>query len=56
MHHGGQLPGDSVLPSTGSAYSSTPPKTVHGLVPKTFFPKALQEHIGAFLRPGGKSS
>jgi acetamidase/formamidase len=41
---------------TGSAYTSTPPKTVHGLVPKTFFPKSLQRRIGAFLRPGDMTS
>jgi acetamidase/formamidase len=36
---------------TGSAYSSTPPKTVHGLVPKSIFPPDLQERIGLWLRP-----
>ena len=37
---------------TGSAYTSIPPKTVHGLVPKTFFPRPLQEHIGPSCVPG----
>jgi hypothetical protein len=36
---------------TGSAYSSTPPKTVHGMVPKAVFPTDLQERIGFWLRP-----
>jgi acetamidase/formamidase len=36
---------------TGSAYSATPPKTVHGLVPKNVFPLDLQERIGSWLRP-----
>ena len=41
---------------TGSAYSSTPPKTVHGMVPKSVFPKSLQDRIGAWLRPGRDGS
>lgn len=36
---------------TGSAYSSIPPRTVHGLVPKSIFPAELQEKIGRWLRP-----
>jgi acetamidase/formamidase len=36
---------------TGSAYTSTPPKTVHGLVPKSIFPANLQTQIGNWLRP-----
>jgi acetamidase/formamidase len=36
---------------TGSAYSSTPPKTVHGMVPKRVFPESLHERISAWLRP-----
>jgi acetamidase/formamidase len=36
---------------TGSAYSSIPPKTVHGMVPKDVFPSNLQEQIGSWLRP-----
>ncbi len=36
---------------TGSAYTSTPPKTVHGLVPKSIFPAHLQTQIGNWLRP-----
>jgi acetamidase/formamidase len=39
---------------TASAYSSVPPKTVHGMVPKAVFPQALQERIGAWLRADGK--
>jgi acetamidase/formamidase len=37
---------------TGSAYSSVPPKTVHGMVPKSVFPPELQSRIGDWLRPG----
>jgi acetamidase/formamidase len=37
---------------TASAYSSTPPKTVHGMVPKSVFPGHLQKKIDAWLRPG----
>jgi acetamidase/formamidase len=37
---------------TGSAYSSTPPKAVHGMVPKGIFPAGLQQRVGAWLRPG----
>jgi acetamidase/formamidase len=36
---------------TGSAYTSIPPKAVHGMVPKSVFPKDLQDRIGAWLRP-----
>jgi len=36
---------------TGSAYSSIPPKAVHGLVPKSMFPPELQERINHWLRP-----
>jgi acetamidase/formamidase len=36
---------------TGSAYTSTPPKTVHGLVPKSIFPANLETQIGEWLRP-----
>jgi acetamidase/formamidase len=39
---------------TASAYSSVPPKTVHGMVPTAVFPQALQERIGAWLRADGK--
>jgi acetamidase/formamidase len=41
---------------TGSAYSSTPPKTVHGLVPKVLFPPDLQAQIGSWLRPQNPGS
>jgi len=36
---------------TGSAYSSTPAKTVHGMVPKSVFPLDLQNRISHWLRP-----
>jgi len=36
---------------TGSAYSSTPPKTVHGMVPKEVFPTELREKVDNWLRP-----
>ena len=41
---------------TGSAYSSTPPKTVYGMIPKSVFPKELQERIGSWLRPVPQAS
>jgi acetamidase/formamidase len=41
---------------TGSAYSSIPPKTVHGLMPKHIFPRELQDRVGSWLRPGGAAS
>ena len=36
---------------TGSAYASTPPKAVHGMVPKDIFPSALLDRISVWLRP-----
>jgi len=36
---------------TGSAYSSTPPKAVHGLVPKGDFPLDLRRQVESWLRP-----
>jgi acetamidase/formamidase len=36
---------------TGSAYSSIPSKTVHGMVPKSVFPLHLQKRVEAWLRP-----
>jgi hypothetical protein len=36
---------------TASAYSSTPPKAVHGMVPKDIFPAELRGRIAAWLRP-----
>jgi acetamidase/formamidase len=41
---------------TGSAYTSTPPKTVHGMVPKSIFPTALQRRIERWLRPSEKTT
>jgi acetamidase/formamidase len=38
---------------TGSAYSSIPPKAVHGLVPKAIFPAEIRQRIDQWLRPGG---
>jgi acetamidase/formamidase len=36
---------------TGSAYSSTPPKAVHGMVHKSMFPRGLRNGIERWLRP-----
>jgi acetamidase/formamidase len=36
---------------TGSAYSAIPPKTIHGLVPKSVFSTDVQEQISRWLRP-----
>ena len=36
---------------TGSAYSSIPPKAVHGMVPKGIFPPTLQRRIERWLHP-----
>jgi acetamidase/formamidase len=36
---------------TGSAYSSIPPKAVHGMVPKDIFPQPLRRQIERWLRP-----
>ena len=36
---------------TGSAYTSIPPKTVHGMVPKSIFPPTLRSRIEHWLRP-----
>ena len=41
---------------TGSAYTSTPPKTVHGMVPKSIFSTALQRRIERWLRPLEKTT
>ncbi len=40
---------------TGSAYTSIPPKAVHGLVPKSIFPSELVQRIKSWLRPEGGS-
>jgi acetamidase/formamidase len=37
---------------TASAYSSTPPKAVHAVIPKNIFPAALRDQIQRWLRPG----
>jgi acetamidase/formamidase len=36
---------------TGSAYTSIPPKTVHGMVPKSIFSPELTQRITTWLRP-----
>jgi acetamidase/formamidase len=41
---------------TGSAYTSIPPKAVHGLVPKSVFPPELAQRIGGWLRPDENTS
>jgi acetamidase/formamidase len=41
---------------TGSAYSSIPPRTVHGLIPKKVFPPELQDRLGSWLRPTGRGA
>jgi acetamidase/formamidase len=38
---------------TGSAYDAVPPKAVHAVIPKTLFPNAMRDSIGAWLRPKG---
>jgi acetamidase/formamidase len=41
---------------TGSAYTSIPPKAVHGLVPKSIFPPGLKKRIASWLRPTAGTS
>ena len=36
---------------TGSAYTSTPPKAVHAVVPKAVFPAELRDRVARWLRP-----
>jgi acetamidase/formamidase len=36
---------------TGSAYTSTPPKAVHAVIPKSVFPAELQDRVARWLRP-----
>lgn len=36
---------------TGSAYTSTPPKAVHAVVPKSVFPAELRDRVARWLRP-----
>ena len=40
---------------TGSAYTSIPPKAIHGMVPKSVFPAELRQRIDQWLRPDGGS-
>ena len=37
---------------TASAYSSTPPKAVHAVIPKCIFPPEIRDQIQRWLRPG----
>jgi acetamidase/formamidase len=39
---------------TASAYSSTPPKAVHAVIPKSVFPAETIARIGLWLRPNQK--
>jgi acetamidase/formamidase len=41
---------------TGSAYTSTPPKGVHAVIPKAVFPADLRDRIGSWLRPAAATS
>jgi acetamidase/formamidase len=41
---------------TGSAYTSIPPKTVHGMVPKDIFPAQHRQQIDAWLHPDRTAS
>ena len=36
---------------TGSAYTATPPKAVHAVIPKSVFPPDLRDRVGRWLRP-----
>jgi acetamidase/formamidase len=36
---------------TASAYSSTPPKAVHAVIPKDIFPTVVRDRVDAWLRP-----
>jgi hypothetical protein len=37
---------------TGSVYSSIPPRTIHGLIPKTVLGETVGNRIQASMRPG----
>jgi acetamidase/formamidase len=37
---------------TGSVYSSTPPRTIHAVIPKAVLGEQVAGRIGASLRPG----
>jgi acetamidase/formamidase len=39
---------------TASAYSSTPPKAIHAVIPKSVFPAETVARIGLWLRPNQK--
>jgi acetamidase/formamidase len=41
---------------TVSAYTSTPPKPVHGLVPKSIFPARVVDKVADWLRPAAGTS
>jgi acetamidase/formamidase len=36
---------------TGSAYTATPPKAVHAVIPKSVFPPGLRDRVDRWLRP-----
>ena len=36
---------------TGSAYTSTPPKAVHAVIPKSVFPAEIRDRVARWLRP-----
>ena len=36
---------------TGSAYTSTPPKAVHAVIPKSVFPAEVRDQVARWLRP-----
>jgi acetamidase/formamidase len=36
---------------TGSAYTATPPKAVHAVIPKSIFPAGLRDRVARWLRP-----
>ena len=36
---------------TASAYSSTPPKAVHAIIPKQVFPAGIRDRVARWLRP-----
>jgi acetamidase/formamidase len=40
---------------TGSAYTSTPPKAVHAVIPKSVFPSGIRERVASWLRPGSEA-
>jgi acetamidase/formamidase len=41
---------------TGSVYTSAPPKTIHGMIPKEVFPADLLARIATAMRPSKSAS